>query len=257
VKVLGNNSLYVYLFHSSGSSQLFLKSHFHQLLVLIATVYSFKHTFFGVDHCEHNIFIFTAHFWGPLSLHRGDTALSEEHYEHPGDQLFSSNYSIYNQTPSMPYHATTKAVVFDEGLGYFLVKALTHRQRAQSYIARSLDDGQLYTRKKLTADYVNLVPHSDIKLAKIVHPQITLELVYSTQYTHVKDALYFKFCNGGDLRQVIDLYAEKWETIPEDFIWHWLKTVGFTGGGLLRVYSCSDIVANRFSKAEDHKDRST
>jgi hypothetical protein len=24
--------------------------------------------------------------------------------------------------------------------------------------------------------------------------------------------------------------------------------VGFTGGGLLRVYSCSDIVANRFRK---------
>jgi hypothetical protein len=24
-----------------------------------------------------------------------------------------------------------------------------------------------------------------------------------------------------------------------------METVGFTGGGLLRVYSCSDVVANR------------
>ena len=27
------------------------------------------------------------------------------------------------------------------------------------------------------------------------------------------------------------------------------------GGGLLRVYSCSDVIANRFWKEEDRKDR--
>ncbi|KUJ22660.1 uncharacterized protein LY89DRAFT_728779 [Mollisia scopiformis] len=96
----------------------------------------------------------------------------------------------------MVRHATTNAVIFDEGLGFFLVKALTHGQKAQS----------------------------DIKFANIVHPTIAPELIYTTQYLHVKDALYFKFCNGGDLRQVIDLYVKKEENVPEDFIWHWLKT---------------------------------
>ncbi|KAE8440765.1 hypothetical protein EG329_006600 [Mollisiaceae sp. DMI_Dod_QoI] len=124
----------------------------------------------------------------------------------------------------MPYHATTNAVVFDEGLGYFLVKSLTHGQKAQSYITRSLDSGELSVRKKLIADYVNLVPHSDIKFANLVHSDIAPVLIDSTEYIHVKDALYFRFCNGGDLRQVTDLYAKKEESIPEDFIWHWLKT---------------------------------
>ncbi|KAE9367054.1 kinase-like protein [Stipitochalara longipes BDJ] len=118
----------------------------------------------------------------------------------------------------------SNGVVFDEGQGYFLVKALTHGQKAQSYITRSLEDGQLYARKKLIADYLNLVPHSDIKFAELVHPTIAPQLMDSTQYTHVKDALYFRFCNGGDLRQVIDLYTKKGETVPEDFIWYWLKT---------------------------------
>ncbi|KAF8857603.1 hypothetical protein BDZ45DRAFT_690829 [Acephala macrosclerotiorum] len=124
----------------------------------------------------------------------------------------------------MPFQNTTNAVIFDEGLGYFLVKALTHGQKAQSYIARSLENGQIFARKKLIADYSNLVPHSDIKFANLVHADIAPELLDSTQYTHVKDALYFRFCNGGDLRQVIDLYAKKGENIPEDFIWYWLKT---------------------------------
>lgn len=123
----------------------------------------------------------------------------------------------------MPRHATN-AVVFDEGLEYFLVKALTHGQSSQSYIARSLDNGKLHVRKKLIADFTNLVPHSDIRFAKLIHPKIAPELMYSTEYLHVKDALYFRFCNGGDLRQVIDLYGKAKEQIPEDFIWHWLKT---------------------------------
>ncbi|KAN0091899.1 hypothetical protein V8E51_017746 [Hyaloscypha variabilis] len=124
----------------------------------------------------------------------------------------------------MPSRTASNAVVFDEGCGYFLVKALTHGQKAQSYITRSLEDGNLYARKKLIADYVNLVPHSDVKFANMVHPFIAPEPIDSTQYTHVKDALYFRFRNGGDLRQVIDLYTKKEENVPEDFIWHWLKT---------------------------------
>ena len=79
-----------------------------------------------------------------------------------------SFYNIYNyKSIIMPSSNTSNTVIFDEGQGYFLVKALTHGQKAQSYITRSLSDGNLYARKKLIADYVNLVPPSSRNLPRL------------------------------------------------------------------------------------------
>lgn len=123
----------------------------------------------------------------------------------------------------MVHPKTTHALLFEEGDGYLLVRALQHGQKARSYVVRSLADGQLYVRKKLEADMVHMFPHNDIKFANHLPANDAPPMVHHTEYHHVADALIFKYCNGGDLRQLIDLHVARGETVPEDFVWHFLS----------------------------------
>lgn len=118
----------------------------------------------------------------------------------------------------MTKHAPGFAIRFKEGAGYVLVKALRNGTHSQVSLVRSIADDRLYVRKKQFPNYV--YESNDARFANVLPTSYSPRLVERIKYHDGSDALYFEFCNGGDLGHLIECYRARAEPIPEEFIWY-------------------------------------
>lgn len=85
-------------------------------------------------------------------------------------------------------------------------------------IRGSVADGRLYVRKKQFDRSSGHFP-KDHEFANVLSPSKSSRLSERIGYDDDADALCFDYCNGGDLRHLMDCYTARWELIPEEFIW--------------------------------------
>lgn len=128
-----------------------------------------------------------------------------------------------SQTSS--FHSTAGSrqsyvVHFTEGNGYVLVKPLSHGTQGEVYLVRSLTDGKLYVRKHSRYG----APDPDRTPFKHLLPSFAAPAVVETiRQGRAGDVLYYTFCNGGDLSQLIARWRRNNIHIPEALYWSYIS----------------------------------
>jgi serine/threonine protein kinase len=123
-------------------------------------------------------------------------------------------------------------IYFPEGAGYLLVKVLQTTLddpeiESNVMLVKSLEDNKLYIRKT-----VELTDCSETGIPNEIEFNPSFELVPHvkdvTKYVDAPSGDYYwavctEFCNGGDMRELMDIYCEDgYSTMPEILIWKFI-----------------------------------
>jgi serine/threonine protein kinase len=125
------------------------------------------------------------------------------------------------------------AIHFNEGTkgGYLLVKSLKGGMQGEATLVRSVQDGKLYVRKRMSvggpSGLIDGVPR-EIYAADWLNMDSSLPSYWPRliEYSHLKEegrwewSLIFQHCNGGDLEDLREEYSKLGQPVPEPLIWH-------------------------------------
>lgn len=151
--------------------------------------------------------------------------------------------SSINALLTMPGAQPSNAIYFPEGAGYLLVKVLQTRCdnseiESDVVLVKSLDDNKLYVRKtvELTECSATGIPNEiEFNLSFDLIPRVK-EITKYVDPSGLENywAICTEFCNGGDLRGLLNIYCEdKRSAMPEILIWKFVadfcKILNFLG----------------------------
>jgi serine/threonine protein kinase len=136
---------------------------------------------------------------------------------------------------------SSNALFFDEGSrgGYLFVKYLKQGNQGEAMIVRSIQDGTLHVRKRMTKlisqnilvqdDQGNEVPQ-EVDAVSRLEPRATMDFYPRViEYTMSADAsdcsIIYDYCNGGDLGDVMASFDDIGRPVPEAVVWYILSSV--------------------------------
>lgn len=113
------------------------------------------------------------------------------------------------------------AILFgsNEGSGSVLIRPINYGTQGETYIVRSLDDGEVYIRKK----YIKLADQrksEELSFCNLLPPSMAPQVVQHFRDSSPNPIFVYRFCNGGDLTAFFNKCCENEKAIPEALFWH-------------------------------------